>query len=167
MPARRPRLNATLRYAAAAATLIILALLVISRSWILTAGLRLAPGHRISASLANGGVMLSYSTSSTPAAPPRSPRFTIRRYPLALVGARGLDWWFSSSTMTIPAYGTTPASTHRSVVIPLWSLALPSAAATALAWRRRPRSPQTCPCGYNRAGLPPGAPCPECAAVPR
>jgi hypothetical protein len=55
---------------------------------------------------------------------------------------------------------------------PLWVPALLSAAAGAAAWRldvraRRPGAPVVCPgCLYDRAGLAPSAPCPECAAPP-
>lgn len=58
------------------------------------------------------------------------------------------------------------------VMIPLWALVAAAVLASAGAWRldvlaRRGRGHKACPsCAYDRAGLAPEAPCPECGSVP-
>jgi hypothetical protein len=54
---------------------------------------------------------------------------------------------------------------------PLWPALVATLAVAAVAWgvaaRGRCRTPSVCRCGYDLTGLPPGSPCPECAAIPR
>jgi hypothetical protein len=75
-------------------------------------------------------------------------------------GSRHL-WWPIRSTR---AWGTTVAA-------PLWMLLIPLALITAAAGRtdtldRRRARAGVCPsCGYDRAGIAPGALCPECGAA--
>lgn len=56
------------------------------------------------------------------------------------------------------------------LVVPLWMLMGPAAVGAAWAFRahaRRTAGGTLCPrCGYPRAGLAAGAPCPECSASP-
>lgn len=74
-----------------------------------------------------------------------------------------LNWWFSW------AFG----AAGFQVMIPLWFPALLSLFATALAWRAdakhtcRARLGHCTECGYDRAGLAPVAPCPECGNAPK
>jgi hypothetical protein len=62
-----------------------------------------------------------------------------------------------------------PARTDE-LDVPLWALAPPVALLVAPALRayyRSKRPPTACPsCNYDLSGLPPGSPCPECAAKP-
>ena len=71
-------------------------------------------------------------------------------------------WWFDLTHWTSP-YG---AGTVDQAVIPLWVLFVALGALTSVVWRRHLRRgsmPGLCPaCRYDRAGLSPGAPCPEC-----
>lgn len=74
--------------------------------------------------------------------------------------ARGMVWW----------HGTTRAGVRSAIGIPIWMPAvvalLLSAGAGALDARDRRRIRHVlCPaCRYDRRGLPPAAPCPECNA---
>jgi hypothetical protein len=71
-----------------------------------------------------------------------------------------LEWWVHWRFMT----------GGKTVVIPLWPFVTLSLATTATAWRmdiiaRRKSRLGGCPaCGYDRTGLAPAAPCPECNA---
>lgn len=62
-------------------------------------------------------------------------------------------------------------ATRAVCYIPVWSLALLTLMPTSIAWWRdraaRKALRGRCECGYARAGLPPGAPCPECGSVSR
>jgi hypothetical protein len=51
------------------------------------------------------------------------------------------------------------------VIIPLWMIALPSAAVAAWTIPSLRRRPGHCACGYTRAGIPAQAPCPECGGA--
>ena len=72
-----------------------------------------------------------------------------------------LHWWFDSRQKF----------TYQAYSIPLWPPFLLSLLATAAAWRsdakhlRRAREGTCLACGYDRAGLAPGAVCPECGAA--
>jgi hypothetical protein len=93
----------------------------------------------------------------------------------------GLRWWYRRG-MTISTTGTvttssvppsittaSAASIRRILTLPLWPLVLLSALIAARSWRRhlRFRAPGECRmCGYDRRGLPPHSPCPECGLVP-
>ncbi len=61
-------------------------------------------------------------------------------------------WW--------PRYVSKPG--NFIVIIPLWMIALPSLAAAVWIGRGLGRRAGQCPCGYDLAGLPAGAKCPEC-----
>jgi hypothetical protein len=52
------------------------------------------------------------------------------------------------------------------LTLPLWTVAVPLAAATLWAWLPRDRPPPggCAKCGYDRAGLGEGARCPECGS---
>lgn len=73
-------------------------------------------------------------------------------------------WW--PRWMSIPRWGEKPPGLM--VWVPNWLLVLPAATlAGAVLWpdirRLRRRAPWACPsCGYDRRGLTPAAPCPEC-----
>lgn len=53
---------------------------------------------------------------------------------------------------------------ERRTTVPLWPIPAAAGVMTAAVWRsNRRHARSTCPaCNYPRAGLPPGAPCPEC-----
>ena len=63
-------------------------------------------------------------------------------------------------------------ATHRVLTIPLWCPFLIALSSTTIAWRpdllaaRRAWKGYCVKCAYDRAGLPPDAPCPECGHVP-
>jgi hypothetical protein len=77
-------------------------------------------------------------------------------------GGIPLCWWFSYEA----------SGSYWCVRFPLWMLLTPAGVASGAAWRldtlaRRRSRPGLCPvCGYNRAGLAPTSPCPECDAPP-
>jgi hypothetical protein len=54
---------------------------------------------------------------------------------------------------------------HFVVIIPLWMIALPSAAVATWTILRLRRRAGHCVCGYTLAGLPVQAPCPECGST--
>jgi hypothetical protein len=167
MPARRPRLNATIRYGAPAATLIILALLVLSRWTALTAILHLSPSRAVAASLASGCLILGSNTTAYQDEGPSPPADTGAAIAFASssIWTKSqqpyLDLWFSTGERTFYSMADGPTTNCRDTAIPLWVLALIPAAAAALARRRRQR-PGICPCGYT-APASPRRPCPECA----
>ena len=72
-----------------------------------------------------------------------------------------LHWW--------PEFNR--AGTRWGLAVPIWMLIIPLLAATAIAWRldtlaSRCARVGLCPkCHYDRAGLAPGAVCPECGAA--
>lgn len=74
----------------------------------------------------------------------------------------GLDWWMVS----FKRYN------QPHLAIPLWWAVLPMAAVTIALWRRdtiltrRFRMHHCMHCGYDRAGITPHAPCPECGKLP-
>jgi len=74
------------------------------------------------------------------------------------VDPRNIKWWVRSNRGVY----------DRLIEVPLWTPALASHIASALAWRldtlaRRREKHGACPsCGYDRAGLAPSSPCPEC-----
>lgn len=73
----------------------------------------------------------------------------------------GLEWWFE---FDLDAGFSNLPIRMRGTAIPLWSIALIPATLAGLAWRRHTRPDGRCPCGYDRAGLPRGSPCPECGS---
>lgn len=84
-----------------------------------------------------------------------------------LAGLRAMRWWFGREGWTFYSpYGATSGTTY---VIPLWFLWTLTALATAWLWiSDRRRVPGACPaCGYSRAGLAAGGPCPECGSPSR
>ena len=170
-PRPRPRLNAALRWGGAAAALAILALLVVSRWSALTIHASFSHSRAFAASLASGCLILESTgigyADEAPAPPgPAGPAFNITRHSCWTKSLEPyLDLWFSRGERTLHSMADGPTATLRDFAIPLWSIALIPATLSALAWRRRPRATTACPCGYDRAGLPPGAPCPECAAA--
>jgi hypothetical protein len=76
--------------------------------------------------------------------------------------------WVEALGWGMPAYGF-GKNYFRAVRAPLWGAALLGAGLAAFGWSGVwPRSKaKGCPsCNYDLSGLPPGSPCPECAAVP-
>lgn len=75
-------------------------------------------------------------------------------------------WWGQWSTTTSPNFRRDQVAIHY------WLLTLPCAIATALTWLPVLTSPRRkraglCPtCAYDRRGLAPDAPCPECGTTP-
>jgi hypothetical protein len=163
---KRPRLNLALRWGGAALALAILALLIVSRWWIMSASFRVVPNQSVSASVGAGRSLVAWN-SLTPSTAPSSPRFTWHLLSLRTAGSKpSLDWGFGAKVRWIPARGFARGAVMRTVTVPLWFLFLIPAAISADAWRRRPRPPGVCDCGYDLSGLPPGSPCPECAWKP-
>ncbi|HEX2837368.1 MAG TPA: hypothetical protein VHN77_04485 [Phycisphaerales bacterium] len=79
--------------------------------------------------------------------------------------------WSPEAPYVLPRWRSSgPPLPMTTVMIPLWLLVLPAAAATAH-FHRRLRASQLAgccrTCGYDTAGLAPGAPCPECGTRPR
>jgi hypothetical protein len=72
-----------------------------------------------------------------------------------------LEWWFWRSS----------SPTSSAVYVPLWVFSVPTLALAAALWRRnakaarRVKAGQCIACGYNRSGLAPEHPCPECGAA--
>jgi hypothetical protein len=72
-----------------------------------------------------------------------------------------LQWW--------PVRRRTPA--ESGVYVPLWVFEIPTLALAAALWRRtstatrRVKAGQCAACGYDRSGLAPEHPCPECGAA--
>jgi hypothetical protein len=82
--------------------------------------------------------------------------------------ARAYGWWFQSDARTFFS-GNLGAYTVRSIDIPHWLLAAALGIPAWLLWRKHLRerlSPSACrACGYECAGLPEGAACPECGGI--
>src|SRR4051812_26858678 len=97
MPTRRPRLNATLRYGAAAATIAILVLLALSRWNIFVATYANTRGQALWAAVSCGCVRVTCNsvTYNSPFAPvvTQAVGFSARRFPIR---PPDLDWWFQS-----------------------------------------------------------------------
>jgi hypothetical protein len=74
-------------------------------------------------------------------------------------------WWFKVDSWNWQDSQQATGRTDQ-LLVPLWCFFLLVGAATGLLWSRRclgGRSTFGCPnCGYSRAGLAPGSPCPEC-----
>jgi hypothetical protein len=84
--------------------------------------------------------------------------------------APALRWWTSSQSEISFALEQGAFSDGWFVIIPVWFFVALSLVTTAAAWRmdiiaRRKSRLGMCPaCGYDRTGLAPAAPCPECNA---
>jgi hypothetical protein len=74
---------------------------------------------------------------------------------------QALGWLWDS--YTVPPTGIRRVE----LGVPLWSVALLTAPVCVTAWRRQPKRGGCPACNYDLSGLPPGSPCPECAAAPR
>jgi hypothetical protein len=76
---------------------------------------------------------------------------------------REWTWGFRAKAQTMRP--PTPLVIY-SLSVPLWSTLALGAAMGLYGWRRRHLTTHDqCPCGYDLAGLTPGSPCPECAAI--
>jgi hypothetical protein len=77
------------------------------------------------------------------------------------------SWWFE-----VDWQQPTGRMIFRRVFVPLWPVIVLAGAATLVLWRpesergRRKRLGLCRSCGYDRRGLAPDAPCPECGTVP-
>jgi hypothetical protein len=76
------------------------------------------------------------------------------------------DSWTKSLQPRLRRYRS-GAVDQREIAIPLWMAAAPAMPLCAMAWfAHSSKTPRACgSCRYDLSGLPPGSPCPECAAV--
>jgi len=75
-----------------------------------------------------------------------------RFFPLAERRTMAWGWWFEVRRPRVGTY----------FAVPLWFPVLAAGAWTAFAHRKRRRPDECSVCGYERAGLASGSPCPEC-----
>ena len=104
-------------------------------------------------------------------------KFTPPLPPGSRLGGRTVDtcrtqfFWSPELPYWSPKWRSSgPPSAMTTVMVPLWLLVLPAAAVAAHFHRRlvATRSAGCCrKCGYDTAGLAPGAACPECGTRPR
>jgi len=95
--------------------------------------------------------------------------------PRALSGVGVIDGWWYGAAHRPPYWGFRFHSadlkssflTGWSLFVPFWVPLLVCGIPTAVLWRRTRGATGCCPCGYPRAGLREGAPCPECGRAPR
>ncbi|MBX9735578.1 MAG: hypothetical protein K2X32_01515 [Phycisphaerales bacterium] len=104
------------------------------------------------AAMTGGQLMLSIDTPPVPAA--ERPKTGIHDY------FNNYRWWMNGGWR----------SANKWIAMPMWLVIAAIAGLGGFAWRaerraRRAHMRGACPsCGYDRTGLKPGAPCPECAA---
>ena len=147
-----PRLRKSIKWAGAAAVLLLLSTWLVSGWWCLT---RQWPSGRWAA-VGFGQLFIGRVHAPTLNALP--PGWWTGR--TGVTTTPQWHWWLTRK----------PTGPNAFTAIPLWP-ALPALTLlTAAAWRQdaqaRARSrPGHCPCGYSLAGLTPGQPCPECGCV--
>lgn len=104
-------------------------------------------------------------------------KFTPPLPPGSRLGGQTVDtcrtqcYWSPDTPYVLPKWRSSgPPVPMTTVMVPLWLLVLPAAVAAAHFHRRlvatRPAS-YCRKCGYDTAGLAPGAPCPECGTAPK
>jgi hypothetical protein len=153
---RRRWLSAAARWGLTALTAAVIVAWVMSRWW--TVGFVLDSGTNIGLAAGTVACDLSRSTVAQHAEPERG-FYCTRDDPGVNLGM----FWLPHLV---------PHPWYEIIIVPLWFLALPLAAGTALAWRTpvrlalRRRRGACVKCGYARAGLAADAVCPECAAAP-
>ena len=144
-----PRIRKTIKWGGAVVCAMILALWVVSGWW----WFMVRTGNGWASGFDNGRIALL-----------RSPLPVTWRTGVFFEGMRNPPhflWWFDFGS-----HGW-----DWSIIIPLWAIAAPLAGITAIAWRfdtlaRRRARVGLCPkCRYDRAGLAPGAVCPECGSA--
>ncbi len=147
----RSSLRTTLKWTAAAVTLLLLMVWISTRWWRLEWS-----GHdNQSVGLQNGRLAIILLSPPDGATPDITPGFTLTRK------SEFLFWHFDA----LKSRGDV------AYFVPLWCPTLLALLLTALAWRpdliahHRARKGLCPSCGYNRAGLAPGAVCPECGAA--
>jgi hypothetical protein len=117
-------------------------------------GITYSKAHRYTGFLAEGAVWMIRSPIAPMAGSPRT--HEMECFKSNARSASDFSWWFSAQS----------GSSSFFFVLPYWAFAVPALAGSLWGWRRLRRlrnSGKTCmKCGYDRAGLPAGAPCPEC-----
>ena len=144
-----PRIRKTVKWGGAVVSVVLLVVWVGS-GW---CGVCLTSDRRFFANIVQGQARLHH-TNGTYFDPPRVGWWSVDHFSLQL--------GFHCSDLRAWAW---------QAFIPLWPFVVVSCAITALGWRldtlaRRRARVGLCPkCNYNRAGLAPGAVCPECGSA--
>ena len=157
MKRRRHRLERSARWGCTALVILAAASWLICRFYVAELIVPAPLGDRhVLAFVEPDGVMIGVGRSSPPQ------RFSFDTAPRRSTDTIESHW---------PAAGTSPRYVWASV--PYWSLVAAGAIGSAWLWRRRwndrrrARAELVCEqCDYPRAGLAPGAPCPECGTLP-
>lgn len=149
---RRARIRKTIKWGGLFVTVLMVAVCVASVWW--SGGWCLTSRHR-DAFAVRGGALFIVSDENL-AAGIDAQCNTVFRYSYPYQWR--FDWGFGAGSWA--------------VFIPLWAPILVSALITAAAWRsdllarRRARTGHCLKCNYNRVGIAPDAPCPECGTKP-
>jgi hypothetical protein len=153
---RRRWLSAAVRWGLTGLTAAVIVAWVGSRWWVVN----LQRGDERMIFLSRGGIYCDLA--------PRAPMFSFHLSP----GFHVYSTYFDGNPSMVWRFHRFRFSGIDEVLMPLWWIALPLAAGTALAWRtpvrlalgRRRGACLTC--GYARAGLAAEAVCPECGTAP-